>query len=64
MAQANHWDNSLETTVRHDSVNHAPVLTPVEARQGVVSGRVRLVLAASLTLAVAAFAIIYAAQIY
>jgi hypothetical protein len=38
---------------------HNEVLTPVEARQGLVSGRVVLVLAASLTLVVAVFAAIY-----
>ena len=45
---------------RHETAEHAPILTPVEARQGVISGRVRLILAVSLTLVVVAFAIIYA----
>jgi hypothetical protein len=35
------------------------VLTPVEARQGVISGRVWLVLASSLTLVIVAFVAIY-----
>lgn len=63
MAQVNQWDRSLDDTVRHETANHAPILTPVEARQGVVSGRVRLVLAVSLTMIVVAFAIIYAVQV-
>jgi hypothetical protein len=62
MAQANRWDASLETTVRREPVDHAPVLTAVEARQGVTSGRVRLILLVSLTLVIVAFAVIYTLQ--
>ena len=40
-------------------IEHGAVLTPVDARQGLISGRVRLVLAVSMALAVAAFVAIY-----
>ena len=40
-----------------------PVLTPVESRQGVISGRVLLILTTSLLLAGIAFIILYGAQI-
>jgi len=40
-------------------VEHGEVLTPVEARQGLISGRVWLVLAASLTLVIVAFVAVY-----
>ena len=59
MAQANRWGRRYEPVTR-DETTHAPILTPEEARQGVVSGRVRLILAVSLTLVVVAFAIIFA----
>ena len=55
MADVERW-NRPETAV------HAP-LSPEEARQGVISGRVGSVLAASLTLALVAFAIIYAVYV-
>jgi hypothetical protein len=64
MAETNQWDNSLESTLRHENPSHGPILTPVEARQGVVSGRVRLILAVSLMLAIVAGAIIYGVEIY
>ena len=38
----------------------APVLSPVESRQGVMSGRVRWVLAASVALVLIAFVALYA----
>jgi hypothetical protein len=41
------------------NTNHGESLTPVEARQGVISGRVRLVLALSTALVVVAFVAIY-----
>lgn len=59
MAHSDRWDHSLDATARHETAEHGPILTPVEARQGVISGRVRLILAVSLTLVVVAFAIIY-----
>lgn len=62
MAQANPWNQPIELD-KHEDAHHAPILTPEEARQGVVSGRIRLILAVSLTLAVVAFAIIYAAHV-
>ncbi|HEX3487661.1 MAG TPA: hypothetical protein VHT51_21580 [Micropepsaceae bacterium] len=62
MARANHWNRSLDQE-RQDSANQGPVLTPEEARQGVVSGRIRMLLAVSLTLVIVAFAIIYAVHI-
>ena len=37
----------------------APVLTPVESRQGIISGRVLTILTSSLMLAAIAFVIIY-----
>ena len=40
-----------------------PVLTPVESRQGVISGRVLLILTTSLLLAGIAFVILYGAQV-
>jgi len=62
MAEANQWDRPLETRVR-DEATHGPILTPEEARGGVISGRIRFLLAASLTLVVVAFAIVYAAHV-
>jgi hypothetical protein len=43
-----------------DGAHHATILTPEEARQGVVSGRVSLILVVSLMLAVIAGAIVFA----
>ena len=37
----------------------APVLTPVESRQGIISGRVLMILMSSLMLAAIAFVILY-----
>jgi hypothetical protein len=62
MAQANRWDAPLGTTVHRDG-HEAPILTPDEARQGVVSGRVRMILASSLTLVIIAFALVFAFQV-
>lgn len=42
-----------------DHITHAAILTPVEARQGVISGRVQFVLAVSLTLLIVAFVAVY-----
>jgi len=42
-----------------DHIAHPETLTPVEARQGVISGRVRLVLLTSLALVIVAFATVY-----
>ena len=42
-----------------NQVDHVETLTPVEARQGVISGRVRLVLVVSLALVIVAFAAVY-----
>ena len=49
---------SIEQNHR-ETAKHAAILTSVEARQGLISGRVRMVLAASLALVVIAFALIY-----
>jgi hypothetical protein len=46
---------------RHE--NRAPLLSPEEARQGVVSGRVVTILVSSLMLALVAAAILYVAYI-
>ena len=62
MAQTEQWDRPRETRST-DTATHAPILSPEEARQGVVSGRVRFLLAASLTLVVIAFVIVYAAHV-
>jgi hypothetical protein len=60
MAQAaDPWATTMRVD-RREAGNHAPILTPVEARQGVISGRVRMILAVSLTLAVISGAIVYA----
>ena len=45
--------------MQNDRIDHVETLTPVEARQGVISGRVRFVLVASLMLVITAFAVIY-----
>lgn len=44
---------------RRETTGHAPILTSVEARQGLISGRVAVVLVVSLMLVVVAFAVIY-----
>jgi hypothetical protein len=62
MAQANPWDRSMGL-YGHEAANHAPILTPEEARQGAVSLRIRLALTVSLTLAVTTGAIVYAALV-
>jgi len=60
MAQAaDPWATTMRLD-RREVGNHAPILTPVEARQGVISGRVRMILAVSLMLAVISGAIVYA----
>ena len=46
-----------------DHIQHGEVLTPVEARQGVISGRVRLVLMVSMALVIVAFMIVYVAGV-
>ncbi len=53
---ATHYD-------RRDHAEHAPILSPDEARQGETSGHVRLVLAASLILSLVAFAVLYALNV-
>jgi hypothetical protein len=57
----NHGDipQPSATTTNHGE----PSLTPEESRQGVVSGRVMMVLATSLVLALIAFVILYSAEI-
>lgn len=52
----NRWDYQLPRT-------EAPILTPEEARQGVVSGHVLMILVTSLELALIAFVILYATEI-
>ncbi len=61
MAQSNRLDRPLGQEFPRQTAAHAPILTPEEARQGVVSGRVRLILAVSLILAALAFVIVYSA---
>jgi hypothetical protein len=48
-----------EPNMASNHIDHGEVLTPVEARQGLISGRVRLVLMVSMALVVAAFIAIY-----
>ena len=62
MAQEVYGNRGSEAN-RHDAANHAPILTPEESRQGVISGRIRLVLAVSLTLIVVSFALVYAIHV-
>ena len=45
---------------RHDA---APVLTPEELRQGIMTGRIRWILAISVTLVVIAFVVVYATYV-
>jgi hypothetical protein len=61
MAQSTRLDYPLKGGPHREVAGHAPVLTPEEARQGVVSGRVRLILAVSLILAALAFVVVYIA---
>ena len=61
MAQSNRLDRIYADEQRPETAVYAPILTPEEARQGVVSGRVRLVLAVSLILAALAFVVVYSA---
>ena len=58
MAQTKPWDHSMEFN-RREKPNRVPILTPVEARQGLISGRVVLILVISLMLAVIAGATTY-----
>ena len=59
MVQPKPHDRSRDGDYRSD----APVLTPEESRQGVVSGRVVSILTTSLLLALIAFVILYSAEI-
>jgi hypothetical protein len=47
----------------HSRSNATPMLTPEEARQGVITGRVRWILAVSVTLVVVAFVVLYATYV-
>lgn len=51
--------------LKHPGEHDSPpaVLTPVESRQGVISGRVLMILTSSLMLAAIAFAIVYTLEI-
>ena len=62
MAQTIPWDGP-KTFYRREAACYAPILTPEQARQGDVSGRVRLALTVSLTLTVTTGAIVYAALV-
>ena len=57
MDQPNPEFRKTVTNRRHEQ---PAVLTPVQSRQGVVSGRIRWVLAISVTCVVVAFIVIYA----
>jgi hypothetical protein len=52
-------DAKEEKKMAINHIEHGEVLTPIEARQGLISGRVLLVLMASLSLVIAVFAAIY-----
>ncbi len=62
MPQINQWNRAVHTPAP-ENATHGAILTSVEARGGVVSGRIILLLAASLTLVVVAFVIVYAVQV-
>jgi hypothetical protein len=62
MAQTKPWDHSMEFGGR-DGAHQTPMLTPEEARQGVISGHVVMILVVSLMLAVIAGATIYVALV-
>ena len=57
MDQINPETRKAEPIGRHDA---APTLTPEESRQGVMTGRIRWILAISITLAVVALVVLYA----
>jgi hypothetical protein len=60
MAQPKPFDRMRGEAYRPLHTEDAPVLNPVESRQGVISGRVLMILTASLLLAGVAAAILYA----
>jgi len=51
-----------ETTIKSGTLDHTKVVPPVEARQGVVSGRVLTVLVVSVLVLGAIYAIIWLAN--
>jgi hypothetical protein len=61
MARLRHMYDAMDHDDLHETANHAPILNSQEARQGVVSGRVMAILAASLALCVVAMVILLAA---
>ena len=61
MSDVDRWYRGTKLE-RSASLARGPVLSPEEARQGVISGRVLLILTVSMALVVMAFAIIYVAQ--
>lgn len=61
MAQSNRSNRPFMGEEQPKTAFHSPILTAEEARQGVVSGRVRLVLAVSLILAALGFVVVYSA---
>jgi hypothetical protein len=60
MAQPKPFDRVGGNNYRPLPADEAPVLSPVESRQGVISGRVLMILTTSLLLAGVAAAILYA----
>jgi len=64
MAQPKPFDPMTGRTYRPaETETEGPVLTPVESRQGVISGRVLLILTTSLVLAGIAFVVLYGMQV-
>ena len=61
MAQSRHLYDAMDHDDLHEAASHAPILNSEEARQGVVSGRVMVILATSLALCVVAMVILLAA---
>ncbi len=61
MAQTRHMYDAIDHSDLDETASHAPILSSEEARQGVVSGRVMTILAASLALCVTAMVILLAA---
>lgn len=62
MAQIKPWDHSMEIG-GGNGAHQTPILTPEEARQGVISGHVVMILVVSLMLAVIAGATISVALV-
>jgi len=64
MAQQKPYDPEANAKAHSSPTSDSqPILTPEESRQGVISGRVFLILTTSLVLALIAFVILYSVEI-